>query len=103
IREKISREIHLSTAFAPNTQQRKSNYENIYPSYRNGCHGWLEFMRVGGAGHDHHDSRDYHGSTTGDDAADNNYPQLRLLVAILGLQGARAEWLRALFLNRWSL
>ena len=62
-----------------------SNYENIHPSYCNGCHAWLEFVRLGGAGHDHHDSRDYYGSTTGDDAADNNYPQLRLLVAILGL------------------
>src|SRR6266513_281737 len=63
-----------------------SNYENIHPSYRNGCHAWLEFVRRGaGRDHDHHDSRDYHGSATGGNNADNNYPQLRLLVAILGL------------------
>src|SRR5881394_2837092 len=79
-----------------------SNYENIHPSYCNGCHAWLEFVRRG-AGHDHHDSRDYHGSTTGNDAADNNYPQLRLLVAPDVCKERVAEWLRALFLTRGSL
>src|SRR6266853_2345102 len=89
-RRKISRDIHLSATLAPNTQQRNSNYENIYPSYRSGCHAWLEFVRLGaGHDHDHHDSRDYYGSAaSGDDAADYNYPQLRLLVAILGSRGS---------------
>jgi hypothetical protein len=79
---KISREIHLSATLAPNTQQRNSNYENIYPSYRNGCHAWLEFVRLGACyNHDHHDSRDDDGSAAGGDAADNDDSQHRLLVA----------------------
>jgi hypothetical protein len=79
---KISREIHLSAALAPNTQQENSNYENTYPSYRNRCHAWLELVRLGARrDHDHHDSRDYHGSAAGGDAADNDYSDLRLLVA----------------------
>src|SRR5437588_2921962 len=77
---KISREIHLSATLAPNTQQRNSNYENIYPSYRNGCHAWLEFVCLGaGRDDDHHDSREYDGSAAVDDAADNDDPQHRLL------------------------
>src|SRR5678815_4612743 len=81
-RRKISREIHLSATLAPNTQQRNSNYENTYPSYRNRCHAGLEFVRLGaGRDHDHHDSRDYHGGATGGDAADHNVSHLRLLVA----------------------
>ena len=101
-KEKISREIHLSAALAPNSQQRNSNYENIYPSYGSGCHAWLEFVRRG-ACHDHHHSRDYHGSAAGGAAADNNDAHLRLLAATVNSQGARAEWLRALFLLRRSL
>jgi hypothetical protein len=63
-----------------------SNYENIHPSYRNGCHAWLEFVRLGaGRDHNHHDSREYHGSAANDAAADHDYSQLRLLVATLRL------------------
>ncbi len=59
-----------------------SNYENIHPSYRNGCHAWLEFVRLGaGRDHDHHNSRVHDRGTAGDDAADHNYSQHRLLVA----------------------
>src|SRR6266496_6700685 len=62
-----------------------SNYENIHPSYRSGCHAWPEFVR-GGACYNHdHDSRDYHSSAAGDDAADNHDSQHRLLVATLRL------------------
>ena len=50
--------------------------------YRDGCHAWLEFVRLGaGRDHDHHDSRDYHGSAAGGDAADNDYSHHRVLVA----------------------
>jgi hypothetical protein len=66
------------------------NYENTYPSYRNGCHAWLEFVRLGaGRDHDHHDSRDYHGSAAGGDAADNDYSEHRLLADLL-FTGERA-------------
>ena len=53
---------------------KNSNYENIYPSYRNRRHAWLEFLclRAGGDP-DHHDARDNHGSAAGGDAADNDY------------------------------
>src|SRR4029077_676248 len=61
---------------------KNSNYENTYPSYRNRCHAWLEFVRLGaGHDHDHHDSRDHHGSAAGGDAADNDYSEHRLLAA----------------------
>src|SRR5438874_11922839 len=98
--EKYICQRHLHRTLSKGT----SNYENIHPSYRNGCHAWLDFVRRGaGRDHDHHDSRDYHGSAAGGDAADHNYSHLRLLVAILGLSGAHAESLRVLFLLRWSL
>src|SRR6266481_7143620 len=94
---KISREIHLSATLAPNTQQRNSNYENTYPSYCNRCHAWLEFVRLGtGRDHDHHDSRDYHGSAAGGDAADNDYSHHRVLVAN-NVHRERAPNGRALF------
>src|SRR5207302_5472744 len=104
-RRKISREIHLSATLAPNTQQRNSNYENIHPSYRNGCHAWLEFVRLGaGRDHDHHNSRDYHGGTAGGDAADNDYSHHRLLAATFcSPESARPEWVCALFLACRSL
>ena len=77
---------------------KEFNYENIYPSYGSGRHAWLEFVRRGAClDHDHHHSRKYHGSTTRCDAADHNYSHLGLLVATSRSQGARAEWLRALF------
>jgi hypothetical protein len=65
------------------------NYENIHPSYRSGYHAWLEFVRRGaGRDHDHHDAREYHGSAAGGDAADNDYSDLRLLVATLRFTGS---------------
>jgi hypothetical protein len=95
---KNSREIHLSAILAPNTQQRNSNYENTYPSYRNGCHAWLEFVRLGaGRDHDHHDSRVDDGSAAGGDAADNDYSEHRLLAATFCSAGARARNGCALF------
>src|SRR4029077_4904686 len=97
-RRKISREIHLAGTLAPNIQQRNSNYENTYPSYRSRCHAWLEFVRLGaGVDHDHHDSRDYHGSAADGDAADNDYSEHRLLAATFCSPGARARNGCALF------
>ncbi len=97
-RRKISREIHLSATLAPNIQQRNSNYENTYPSYRSRCHAWLEFVRLGaGRDHDHHDSRDYHGSAADGDAADNDYSEHRLLAATFCSPGARTRNGCALF------
>lgn len=75
-----------------------SNYENIHPSYRSGCHAWLEFVRLGAGGdHDHHDSRDHHGSAAGSDAADNDYSDHRLLAATFCSSGARVRNGCALF------
>ena len=74
------------------------NYENTYPSYRNGCHAGLEFVRLGaGRDHDHHDSRDYNGSAAGGDAADHHYSAHRLLAATFCSPGARARNGCALF------
>src|SRR5437588_8575910 len=64
---------------------KEFNYENIYPSYGSGCHAWLEFV-CRGACHDHHHSRDYHGSAASGAAADNDDSHLRLLVATLHSQ-----------------
>ena len=64
--------------------------KNTYPSYRSRCHAWLEFVRLGaGRDHDHHDSRDYHGSAADGDAADNDYSEHRLLAATFCSPGAR--------------
>jgi len=97
-RRKNFGEIHLSGTLAPNNQQRNSNYENTYPSYRSRCHAWLEFVRLGaGRDHDHHDSRDDDGSAAGSDAADNDYSEHRLLAATFCSSGARVRHGRALF------
>jgi len=74
-------------------------------SYRDGCHAWLEFVRLGaGRDHDHHDSRDYHGSAADGDAADNDYSEHRLLSRDLLFTGsARPEWVCALLLACRSL
>ena len=50
-----------------------------------------------GRDHDHHDSRDYHCSAAGGDAADNDYSHHRLLIANHRSQGERACNARALF------
>ena len=62
-------------------------------------------MRLGaGHDHDHHDSRDYHGSAADGDAADNDYSVHRLLAATFCSPGARARnGSRALFLACRSL
>ncbi len=62
------------------------------------CHAWLEFVRLGaGRDHDHHDSRDYHGSAADGDAADHDYSEHRLLAATFCSPGARTRNGCALF------
>jgi len=90
-------EIHLSAAFAPNSQQKGTYYENIYPSAWSGWAARIGFVRVG-AGHDHndHNARDNHGGAADSDTTDYDHLQGQPLIAGL-LLAERAACSRALF------
>jgi len=79
-------EIHLSAAFAPNSQQKELNYENIYLSAWSGWAARIGFVRVG-AGHDHndHNARDHHGGAADSDTTDYDHLQGQPLIASLSL------------------
>ena len=98
-RKKKFREKYICPGHLRRTLNKgNSNYENTYPSYRDGCNAWLEFVRLGaGRDHDHHDSREYHGSAADGDAADNDYSKHRLLAAPFCSPGARTRNGCALF------